>query len=527
MKWWQTGIIYQIYPRSFYDSNGDGVGDLRGIQLKLPYLESLGIDAIWISPIFPSPMADFGYDVSDYTGIHPIFGTMSDFRELLGEAHRRRIRVLLDFVPNHTSDQHPWFLESISSRQSPKRDWYVWRDPGPGGGPPNNWRSVFGGSAWEFNEASGQYFYHAFLKQQPDLNWRNPEVRAAMLEVLRFWLEEGVDGFRVDVIWHLMKDRQFRDNPPNPEYRPTRSTYYELLPIYNADQPEVHEIIQSMRDLVDQYGDRVLIGEISLPVDRMVTYYGQEGEGVHLPYNFQLISLPWQARTIAAAIDSYEAMLPSFAWPNWVLGNHDKHRIATRAGAEQARVAAMLLLTTRGTPTIYYGDEIGMHDVPIPPEMVQDPYEKNIPGRNLGRDPERTPMQWSGEVNAGFTSGQPWLPVAEDHDRINVEVEQRDPRSMLTLHRRLIALRRSEEALNSGAYGSISAEGDLIAYTRKGQRALFMVVLNLGAQPQRFDLPSREIRGSIALSTHLDRESEPVLGAVDLRAHEGVIIRLT
>jgi alpha-glucosidase len=526
MSWWQTGIIYQIYPRSFCDSNDDGIGDLRGIIEKLPYLEHLGIDAVWISPIFPSPMADFGYDVSDYIGIDPVFGTMADFRALLDAAHRRRIRVILDYVPNHTSDQHPWFVESRASRSSAKRDWYLWRDPAPHGGPPNNWRSVFGGSAWELDSRTGQYYYHAFLKQQPDLNWRNPRLREAMFDVLRFWLDQGVDGFRVDVIWHLMKDQEFRNNPPNLDLSRAKSPYYELLPIYSCDQPEVHELIKSMRRLVDHYGDRVLIGEIYLPVEKLVRYYGTEGLGVHLPYNFQLINLPWEARTVTAAIDAYEALLPAFAWPNWVLGNHDKRRIASRVGPAQARVAAMLLLTLRGTPTIYYGDEIGMQDVPIPSELEQDPYGKNIPGRGLGRDPVRTPMQWNGEPGAGFTRGSPWLPIAENYRTVNVATQQADPSSMLTLHRRLIQLRRDHPALHRGSYGPIEAGGRLIAFTRKEAGSLFLIVLNLGSEPQRFDLPSSDLRGQILLSTHLDRDGEAVHSTLPLRPNEGVILSI-
>ena len=524
-QWWQHGVIYQIYPRSFHDSNGDGVGDLAGITGKLPYLQSLGVDAIWISPIFPSPMADFGYDVADYTDIDPLFGDLADFRNLLDEAHGRGIRVILDFVPNHSSSQHPWFLASRASRENDKRDWYVWRDPAPDGGPPNNWRSVFGGSAWTFDETTGQYYYHAFLKEQPDLNWRNPDVRAAMFDVLRFWLDLGVDGFRVDVIWHLMKDQEMRDNPPNPDLSRAKSPYYELLPLYSCDQPEIHELIQSMRRLVDSYAERVLIGEIYLPVNRLIAYYGRAGEGIHMPYNFQLIKLPWDARTIAAAIDAYEALLPGFAWPNWVLGNHDKPRVSSRTGERQARVAAMLLLTLRGTPTIYYGDELGMQDVPIPPELEQDPYGKNVPGRGLGRDPVRTPMQWTGEPNAGFTSGVPWLPVAADYETTNVASEERDPQSMLTLHRRLIELRRAEPALHAGAYAPVAATGDVIAYVRKDSRSMFLVVLNLGAAALDWDLPSRELAGRVALSTHLDRE-ETVTGTVSLRADEGVVIRI-
>ena len=264
VPWWQTAVVYQIYPRSFQDSNRDGIGDLAGITQRLSYLAELGIDAIWLSPIYPSPMEDFGYDISDYTGIDPIFGTLTQFDELLGEAHRSGIRAILDLVPNHSSDQHPWFVESRSSRHSPKRDWYIWRDPSPNGGPPNNWLSEFGGSAWEFDPQSGQYCCHTYLRQQPDLNWWNPDVRAAMCDVMRFWLRRGVDGFRVDVIWHLIKDNQFRDNPPNPNFAPGQPPHHALLPLYTADRPEVIEIVREMRKVVDEFPDRVLIGEIYL-----------------------------------------------------------------------------------------------------------------------------------------------------------------------------------------------------------------------------------------------------------------------
>ncbi|HUP66257.1 MAG TPA: alpha-amylase family glycosyl hydrolase [Thermoanaerobaculia bacterium] len=527
-RWWQTGIIYQIYPRSFADTNRDGVGDLAGIRERLPYLESLRIDAIWISPIYPSPMADFGYDISDYTEIHPLFGSLGDFDALLKDAHERGMRVILDFVPNHSSNQHPWFIDSRSDRSSDRREWYIWRDPAPGGGPPTNWRSVFGGSAWTFDPATGQYYYHAFLPEQPDLNWRNPEVERAMLEVLRFWLDRGVDGFRVDVIWHLIKSEQMLDNPPNPDYEPHQSPYDELLPVYTVDQPEVHGIIRTIRELFDAYdGERVLIGEIYLPVGRLISYYGENGGGVHFPYNFQLLTLPWSAREIAAAIDAYEALLPEYAWPNWVLGNHDKSRIATRVGEAQARVAAMMLLTLRGTATIYYGDEIGMTDVPIPPDRVQDPFEKNVPGRGLGRDPERTPMQWDATRHAGFSEVSPWLPIAPAaHGTVNVASQAEDPRSMLALHRRLIELRRAEEALHAGTYSALEAAGDLIAFARKSDGSLFVIVLNLGSSAATYPMPSPEFRGRIELSTHLDREAEPVAGRLRLRPDEGVVIRI-
>jgi alpha-glucosidase len=523
--WWQRGTIYQVYPRSFMDSNGDGVGDLPGITSRLDYLRWLGVDAMWISPIYPSPMKDFGYDVADYTGVHPLFGTMDDFDRLVREAHARDIKVVLDFVPNHSSDQHPWFTASRSSRTHPKRDWYIWRDPAPGGGPPNNWLSCFGGSAWELDAQSGQYYYHAFLKEQPDLNWRNPEVVEAMREVLRFWLDRGVDGFRVDVLWHLVKDDTFADNPPNPAWREGMDPYQQVVPVNTTDRPEVHDIIRRMRALFDRYEDRVLIGEIYLPVEKLVRYYGADLEGAHLPFNFQLINASWDAGHIGRMIADYEAALPEGGWPNWVLGNHDQHRIATRVGLAQARVAAMLLLTLRGTPTLYYGDEIGMRDVPIPRDRIQDPFEKNVPGRGLGRDPERTPMQWSAQARAGFTSGEPWLPIAEDYREVNVESERDQPRSMLTLYRRLIALRRGEPALEVGRIEPVHAEGDVLAYVRRGREgeSAFLVALNLGAAPQALKVPHD---GRIALSTHLDRAGERASRTLELRPDEGIIVRL-
>jgi alpha-glucosidase len=525
-KWWERGIIYQIYPRSFMDSNGDGIGDLAGIRSRLDYLQWLGVDAIWISPIYPSPMADFGYDISNYADIDPIFGTLDDFDALLADAHRRGLKVLLDYVPNHTSDQHPWFLDARSSRDSAKRDWYIWRDAKPDGGPPNNWLSNFGGGAWEWDPTTGQYYYHAFLKEQPDLNWRNPEVQDAMLKVLRFWLDRGVDGFRVDVMHHLVKDSEFRDNPPNPDWRPEMGPYRELLTTYTADLPEVQEIVAKFRNVVEEYDDRMLVGEIYLPVERLMAYYGASGEGAHLPFNFQLIRLPWNAREITAAVERYEALLPSYAWPNWVLGNHDKSRVATRVGPAQARVAAMLLLTLRGTPTMYYGDEIGMHDVPIIPDKVQDPFEKNVPGLGLGRDPERTPMQWSGDENAGFTKDNPWLPIAQDYLTVNVASERGSANSMLTLYQRLIELRRAEPALSVGEFAPLPAGEDLMAYVRKANERRLLIVLNLSARAQSLDISDLQCRSSLLLTTQLDRGREELPDKLELRGDEGAIIEL-
>jgi len=522
--WWRDGIFYQIYPRSFQDSNADGIGDLKGIIGRLPYLRELGIDAIWLSPIFPSPMADFGYDIADYTGIDPLFGAMGDFEALVEAAHAGGLKVILDLVPNHSSDQHPWFIESRSSRDNPMRDWFLWRDPRPDGGPPNNWLSEFGGSAWEYDAATGQYYYHAFLVQQPDLNWRNPAVREAVHDVMRFWLNKGVDGFRVDVIWHLIKDAEFCDNPPNPDFQPGRPPHEKVLPLHSADQPEVHDVIAQMRRVIDEFDDRVLIGEIYLPPQRLVAYYGNNLAGAQLPFNFALLSAPWNARAIEKIIADYEAALPAGAWPNWVLGNHDRPRVASRVGPDQARIAAMLLLTLRGTPTLYYGDEIGMHQVAIAPDQVRDPFEKNVPGIGVGRDGCRTPMQWDATPNAGFSTATPWLPLPDDFLHENVANLDADSLSILRLYKALIALRKKLPPLVSGAYAPIAAQGDLLLYRRQCEGSVVTVALNLGAEPVSLASDTPGLHGEILLSTQLDRQGEKIRGVLDLRGNEGAII---
>jgi alpha-glucosidase len=522
--WWKRGIIYQIYPRSFQDSNGDGVGDLAGIRQRLDYLTWLGVDAIWISPVYPSPMADFGYDVSDYCNIEPMFGSLDGFRELIADIHARGLKLVMDFVPNHTSIQHPWFRESRSSRDNPKRNWYIWRDPAPGGGPPNNWVSNFGGPAWAYDEASGQYYYHAFLKEQPDLNWRNPDVREAMHNVLRFWLDLGVDGFRVDVIWHLMKDPDFQNNPPNPGYVEGRPEIESLLQLHSTDHPDVHGIIAGMRHVLDTYEDRVLIGEVYLPIERLVTYYGQDLSGAHLPFNFQLLQAAWHAKKICDLIHEYERSIPDGGWPNWVLGNHDQPRVASRLGEEQARVAAMLLLTLRGTPTLYYGDEIGIGKVEIPAHSVQDPWEKNEPGLGIGRDPQRTPMQWDATPGAGFTTGTPWLPLTHDHDTRNVVMQREDPESMLNLTRALIALRRSSAALSIGALRLLDAHDDVLAYERRVDGERFIIVLNFCMREATWEMPEN-VTGEIVLSTRNGGVDQDAAAEIRLRPDEGVIIR--
>ena len=525
--WWKTAVLYQIYPRSFQDSNRDGVGDLPGIIRRLPYLTELGVDAIWISPIFPSPMKDFGYDICDYTGIDRLFGTMQDFDALLAAVHRNGIKLILDFVPNHTSDQHPWFVESRSSRINPRRDWYIWHDPAPGGGPPNNWLSEFGGSAWSYDPKSGQYYYHAFLPEQPDLNWRNPEVVRAMHDVMRHWLGKGVDGFRVDVIWHLLKDEQFRDNPLNPDFIAGMAPHRKVLPLYTADLPGVQEIVRGLRRVVDEFPERLLIGEIYLPVERLVAYYGRDLEGVNLPFNFALLQAHWDAGTIAALIDSYEAALPAGGWPNWVLGNHDCVRIASRVGSRQARIAAMLLLTLRGTPTLYYGDEIGMPQVPIPRDRVRDPFEKRVPGIGMGRDGARTPMQWDGGDFAGFSSVEPWLPISDSFASENVETERSDLSSILDLYRRLIAARRQRPALSAGGYRRIPAEPDLLFYLRQDGQESILVALNFSSRTISLPLLPAVAIGRVLVSSFGDREGEPVSDRIVLHADEGLVIEGT
>jgi alpha-glucosidase len=519
MHWWQSAVIYQVYPRSFQDSDGDGVGDLPGILARLPYLAELGIDALWLSPIFVSPMADFGYDIANYMEIDPLFGSMRDFDALLAAAHARGMKVLLDFVPNHTSERHPWFLESRSSRTSAKRDWYIWRDPAARGGPPNNWLSEFGGSAWQFDERTGQYYFHAFLAAQPDLNWRNAEVRAAMHEVMRFWLRKGVDGFRVDVMWHLIKDAEFRDNPLNPDYCEGEPPYRRLLPLYSADRPEVHEVVRGLRAVVDEFPARVLIGEIYLPLEHLVAYYGRDLGGAHLPFNFSLLETPWRAPAIAQLIDRYEAALPAGGWPNWALGNHDRPRFATRIAPEQARVAAMLLLTLRGTPTLYYGDEIGMHQVAIATDRARDPAAPHVPGR----DGSRTPMQWDASAFAGFSTAEPWLPLAEDFAANNVARQRVEPGSLLNLYKRLIALRRAGPALSQGAYRPLQADGDVLAYMREEAGERILVALNFGAEEVTLALPCP---GTVLLSSDVGRDGKNMAFSSTLRAHEGVIVAL-
>lgn len=500
--WWDCAVVYQVYPRSFADSDGDGVGDLRGIREHLDHLAWLGVDAVWLSPIFRSPMRDFGYDVADHCAVDPVFGTLADLDELVAAAHAIGIRVLLDYVPNHVSSEHTWFRAARADQDDPHRDWFIWRDPGPDGGPPNDLRSEFGGSAWTLDPGTGQHWFHTFLPEQPELDWRNPAVRAAMHHVLRFWFARGIDGVRIDVAWLLAKDdAPWRDGPVDP---PAASAH--------GDGPETGARMAELRAVADAYPGRLLIGEVYLPPERLVRYYGADGNGLHLPFNFGLVTAPWNAAALRDVVAAYEAALPPGACPSWVLGNHDQPRIATRAGAHRARAAAMLLLTLRGTATLYYGDELGLEDVPVPPDRVVDV---------AGRDPARAPMPWAPGPEAGFTSGTPWLPIGPDAATRNVAAQRADPRSILALHRRLIALRRTEPALRLGAWSPVAAPDGVVAFDRTldGRTARVVLALDGPAVSLAVGAPWR-----VACSTGLDRDGELVVDTVDLQTGEGLVL---
>ncbi len=528
-EWWQTAVIYQIYPRSFKDTTGNGVGDLAGIIDRLSYLaDTLGVDAIWLSPFYPSPMADFGYDVSDYRDVHPLFGDLATFDRLVARAHDAGLKIVIDFVPNHTSDQHPWFIESRSSRDNPRRDWYVWRDPKPDGSPPNNWLSVFGGSAWEFDEHTGQYYLHSFLREQPDLNWRNPELRAAMLDNMRFWLDRGVDGFRVDAVHFMMKDPAERDNPPNTDlglfaHKPM-GAYDAQLHRYDKGHDDLHGVFRDMRAVLATYDPpRMSLGEIHIydPVE-LASYYGTDLDELSMPTNFGLFKAPWTAEGVRAVVDGLEAAVPAGGWPNYSLGNHDDRRLASRLGEAGSRQAAVLLLGLRGAPILYYGDELGLREVEIPPDRLQDPWSRAAP--HLGRDGCRTPMPWSPEPGAGFTAaGEPWLPLGDDHRTRNVQMQLADPDSLLNLYRRLLQLRRTSGPLRLGSYRPLDAvPAHCLAFVRELGAERALVALNFSAAPVTIDLPTPG--GRIVVSTQRTHEGSDVGRTLRLAPHEAVIV---
>ena len=533
--WWKNAVYYELYPRSFYDTNGDGIGDLNGVTAKLDYLADLGVDAIWITPFFPSPQVDFGYDVSNYEGVDPQFGTLADFDRLLAEAHKRNMKVIADFVINHTSDQHPYFIESRSSRTNPKRDWYIWRDAKPGGGPPNNWSSIFGPTAWTLDPRTGQYYYHVFYAQQPDLNWRNPAVQRAMFNSVRFWLRRGVDGFRVDAIDLLMEDPRFPDNPVTNRPREGSRTEREQIMKFNDFRPENFEMFRRLRSVAEEFGpDRVLIGETYPPkVDDLRAYYGRNDDAFQLPFNFFILKADkLDAATFRRIVGETERVVRGRP-TTYVLSNHDNVRAFDKFGDgrhddEIAKQLALMLLTLRGTPFIYYGEELGMKtSVPTRLEDVQDPVGKVYWPKNKGRDGERTPMQWTRGRNAGFTTAaRPWLPIPPTAATRNVEAETRDPMSVLNFYRRAIALRRASPALLDGNYRAIGNDPNVFAYRRRAPGQTMIVALNMSSEPRLLDLDASDVGGQdVALQEVISNQRvvpkpTPLIGHVTLAPFE-------
>jgi len=521
LPWWQRGVFYQIYPRSYGDGSGDGIGDLRGIRQHIDYLRWLGVEAIWLSPIYPSGGVDLGYDVVDYCAVDPVFGSLSDFDHLLEDFHDKGIRVVLDLVPNHTSDQHPWFVQSSRGRDDPHHDWYVWRDADPHGPPPNNWRSYFGGPAWEYLEPPGRWYLHSFHRGQPDLNWDNPDVQEVVQEAMRFWLRRGVDGFRVDVLWLLGKDPAFTDNPANPEWHEGLPEWLRWLRVHSEGQLASHDRARLLRAVVDEFPDRVLIGEVVLPPGQAVAYYGGQLDEAHFIHNFVLTQVrTWGAEEVRDAVDRYVAVLPEGAWPNWLLGDHDFSRIASRVGADKVRLAQMLLLTLRGTPTCYYGDELGLPSAEFGSANVSVVDPQSTGGPSWDRLVARTPMQWSGDPHGGFSRVQPWLPLASEDPRFTVERQRDDPGSMLHLVRSLILLRKELPALTEGSYRSIPAPPDVFSFQRRHPDGSVDVHLNFGDAARRVILPAPR---RVLLSTVPERLLATVQ-QLTLAAYEGVIV---
>ena len=491
--WWQHAVFYELYPRSFADSNNDGTGDIPGITAKLDYLKDLGVDAIWITPCFPSPQVDFGYDVSDYENIDPRYGTLADFDKLVAEGQKRGIRIVLDLVVNHTSDRHPWFVDSRSSRNAQHRDWYVWRDGKGAGQPPNNWLSTFGHSAWQFDPKTKQYYYHFFYIQQPDLNWRNPTVEKAMLDVPRFWYKRGVAGFRLDAVDTLFEDPSLHDNPVLPGKNKYGDPNMENK--YNTKLPEVHDVLRKLRTGADEY-DAVLIGETwTKDISELKQYYGDHSNELQMPMDFLFtevnkLSAP-EFRKQIAGVDAANG------WPVFLFSNHDIRRQLNRYGdgqhnTEIAKLLAGLYLTLRGTPIMYYGEEIGMvNNDPKRKEDVQDPIGRTGWPQEIGRDGERTPMQWSTATNAGFTQGKPWLPVSPSYQSTNVASELNDPNSILNFYKRVLALRHTNEALREGKYVALNPDdSNVLSYLRRYKNSAVLVALNMSATAQKvaFDL---------------------------------------
>lgn len=536
-RWAEGAIVYQIYPRSFYDSNADGVGDIPGITSKLDYLKDLSVNAIWLSPFYPSPMADFGYDVADYCDVDPIFGSLADFDRLLKGAHERNIRIIVDLVPNHSSDEHEWFRQSRQSHEGPYADWYIWRDPSGHDKqgnplPPNNWRNVFSGeSAWEWVPSRQQYYLHSFHTAQPDLNWSKPAVRDAIKDVMRFWLDRGVDGFRVDAVPFMAKDPQFRDDPKNPHYKTGDNPYNAVLHKNSMAWPAVHAYLSELASVLKepkyQTSERFMVTEGYPQTDDQITEYLAYYEGmdpeVAAPFNFEGLSLAWDGRSWHRFLEKFHAVLDDFSprcVPSYAFGNHDQHRLVTRLGEPAARSAAVLLLTLPGMSFVYNGDEIGMKNGKIPPDFVQDPGAKG----GDGRDPERTPMQWTKGKNAGFTTAKtPWLPVADNYEQYNVETESNDPESFFYLYRTLTALRNSSDALRYGSLEMVeTGNKHVLGYIRKNGLEMYLTLINFTNSSQQLSLPDAIHLEKAVVSSHANTQpSDSVLAA-----HQAVVYQL-
>ncbi len=521
---WEKRIIYQIYPRSFKDSNADGVGDLNGISEKLPYLKQLGVNAIWISPIYRSPMHDFGYDISDYRDIDPIFGNLANFDNLVKKAHLMDIKVLMDFVPNHTSSEHSWFKESRKTKNNPKRDWYIWRLPKKNGKVPNNWLSHFGGSAWELDRNTGEYYLHTFDVSQPDLNWRNPKVVEEMLSTLRYWMEKGVDGFRVDSVYFLFKDPFFRDEPENPTFLPENHRPYDrLFHIYTIALPETLQMLKKFNEVINEFDDRFMVCEIYTFLHEIANLYRIVDHRSFAPFNFSFISIPWNAMEQKKFLDEFDEVVGHDYFPTYVLGNHDQPRAATRLGEKGARTAALLQLTLRGIPFIYYGEELGMRSVEVPQEKARDPMAVNLKGLNFGRDPERTPMQWDTSAHAGFSKVEPWLPLEKDYREKNVESEDKDAKSFLSLYRKLIKLREELPGLSKGDYHSLDLQNqNVFGFIRQYKDEKVLILVNFAEDGEIVKLPKGGWK--TILSTESNMENRKEKDHINLRPSEGVIL---
>jgi alpha-glucosidase len=530
-QWWQHAVFYEIYPRSFADSNNDGIGDLKGITSKLDYLKDLGVDAIWITPCFPSPQVDFGYDVSDYENIDPMYGTLADFDVLASEAKKRGIHIILDFVVNHSSDQHKWFLDSKSSRTSAHRDWYVWRDGKGPGEPPNNWVSIFGGSAWKLDPATNQYYYHMFYAEQPDLNWRNPAVKDAMFDVERWWYKRGVSGFRLDAVDTLFEDPNLRDNPITGPGKNALGDPIEENK-YNQKLPEVHDILRGLRKVADEH-DAVLIGETwTADVAELNKYYGKGNNELQLPMDFLFTMVnklsPAEFRKQIAAVNG------ATGWPTFVISNHDIVRSYDRYGDGQhndqiAKLMAALYLTLRGTPIMYYGEEIGMKTTPpARKEDVKDPIGRMGWPEEKGRDGERTPMQWDSGENAGFSKGTPWLPVPPTYKTHNVADESKDPDSVLEFYKKVLKLRHTDAALLDGSYTAINeSDANVLSYLRVYKDHGVVVALNMSGTPQKVNLELKRKGFAAAKSLVATGKSEAKGSEVSLEPYGVFIGELT